>query len=759
MPSNTLDRPRPRPGRLRRLHAGLLFVIVSALCGMLAAGVAMPAVGAAVMGGKAAEGTLDDLPAAFDQPAQSQRSEVQDVNDDVLAYFYDENRVYVTLDKIAPVMQQAQIAIEDHRFYEHGPLDAIGTLRAFLTNLVAGGVTQGGSTLTQQYVKMVQVEEANKAGDEAGVQAAQDDSYGRKIKELRYAISVEKTLSKDQILERYLNIAYYGDGAYGVEAAAEHYFGTTAAKLTLAQATMLAGLVQNPTAYNPVQHETAGIQRRNVVINRMAELGVVTKAQAKKAIATEFREKKVTSKVNGCQGTDYPFVCDYVYRSLEQTPSLGDSVEDRQEAIKRGGLVIKTKFDPDTQDKIQRSVSTVAGPIDPVIAAMSMIEPGTGLVVAMAQSRPTMGDSTKKGQTYWNYNVTPDMGGAQGFQAGSTFKAFTAAAALEQGIPLSKRYNARSTMDFTGRSFETCDGTSQVSSWRVSNSTGVNGTMDMNRAAEYSVNTYFVQLALDVGMCNVVQMAEKLGIESSTEDAPVSSYADKPSFTLGTLEVSPLSVAEAYATFASGGVHCDPIIVESITDSTGAKRDVPSGNCQRVISEDVANAMNSLLSSVMTKGTGQRVRTADGRPQAGKTGTIDSNAAVWFAGYTPQAAGVAMISIDNTRKPFLKGEAGSRASGLKGYVVPSTGLALEGSGSGDAGQEIWKPAMEAYLRGKAMQSFNAPPANLVNGRSSDYRNGMPDRRDGADQTAPGPDQTAPGPDQTTPEDADPDGPR
>jgi len=171
-----------------------------------------------------------------------------------------------------------------------------------------------------------------------------------------------------------------------------------------------------------------------------------------------------------------------------------------------------------------------------------------------------------------------------------------------------------------------------------------------------------------------------------------------------------------------------------------------------VISEDVANAMSSLLSSVMTKGTGQRVRTADGRPQAGKTGTIDSNAAVWFAGYTPQAAGVAMISIDNTRKPFLKGEAGSRASGLKGYVVPSTGLALEGSGSGDAGQEIWKPAMEAYLQGKAMQSFNAPPANLLNGRSSDYRNGMPERRGGADEAAPGPDQT-------TPEGADPDGPR
>ncbi len=755
MSTNTSDRSRPRPGRLRRLHAGLLFVVVSALCGVLAAGVAMPAVGAAVLGGKAAEGTLDDLPAAFDQPAQSQRSEVQDVNGDVLAYFYDENRVYVPLDEIAPVMQQAIISIEDHRFYEHGPLDAIGTLRALLTNVVAGGVTQGGSTLTQQYVKMVQIEEAKKAGDEAGIQAAQDDSYGRKLKELRYAISVEKTLSKDEILERYLNIAYYGDGAYGIEVAAHHYFDTTADELTLAQAAMLAGLVQNPTANNPVEHPKAALQRRNVVLNRMAELGVITEAKAAKAAKSKFNEKSVTGTTNGCQGTDYPFVCDYVYRSLEQTASLGDSVEQRQETIKRGGLVVKTKFDPDTQDEIQDAVSSVVGPTDPTIAAMDMIEPGTGLIVAMAQSRPEMGDNTEKGETYWNYSVSPEMGGAQGFQAGSTFKAFTAAAALEQGIPLSKRYNAARTMDFSGRSFESCDGSSQVSDWRVSNSTGVNGTMDMYRAAEYSVNTYFVQLALDAGMCNVVQMAEKLGVESSTKDAPVSSYADKPSFTLGTVEVSPLSVAEAYATFASGGVHCDPIILESITDSTGAERAVPSANCQRVISEDVANAMSSLLSSVMTKGTGRRVMTADGRPQAGKTGTIDSNAAVWFVGYTPQVAGAAMISIDNTRSPFVQGKNGYRSAGLKGYTVPSTGRALEGSGSGDAGQEIWKPAMQTYLQGKAMQSFNAPPAELVAGRSlSEWRNGLPDP-DGGDPTAPQNDED----DEDDEDEGTPNGPR
>jgi membrane peptidoglycan carboxypeptidase len=724
------------PKRLGSVAYSLvMFVIVSVLAGVLIAGPFVPFAGLAGVSSRAAASELDNLPAELATPAPPTRSKVLMGNGKTLAYFYSENRIPVKLSKIAPVMRQAQLAIEDHRFYEHGALDFKGTLRALIRNTTSDD-TQGGSSMTQQYVKMVQIEEAKKADDDAGVAAAQDDSYGRKIRELRHAISVEKTLSKDQILERYLNIAYYGDGAYGVEVAAQHYFGTSAAELTLPQAAMLAGLVQNPTANNPVQNPTAGLQRRNVVINRMAALDVITDAEAAKARKSKFNKKKITTTVNGCQGTDYPFLCDYVYRSLEQTASLGDTVETRQQAIKRGGLVIKTKIDPDTQDQTQKAVSKVVGPTDPVISAMDMIEPGTGLIVAMAQSRPVMGDDAEKGQTYWNYSVTPDMGGAQGFQAGSTFKAFTAAAALEQGIPLSKRYNAARTMDFSGRGFETCDGPSQVSgSWRVGNSTGVNGTMDMYRAAEYSVNTYFVQLALEVGMCNVTQMAEKLGIESSTKDAPVSSYDDKPSFTLGTLEVSPLSVAEAYATFASGGIHCDPIVLESITDSTGKAREVPSANCERVISEDVANAMNSLLSSVMTKGTGRRVLTSDGRPQAGKTGTIDSNAAVWFAGYTPQVAGAAMISIDNTRAPFLKGKASYRSTGLKGYAIPSTGQALEGSGSGDAGQEIWKPAMEAYLQGKSMQSFNAPPAGLVSGRdSTDLRNGMPGRE--ADEGTP-----------------------
>lgn len=697
------------------------FALVSVLCGLLIAGLAMPLVGAAAFGSKAAVGQLDNLPVAFDPPAQAQRSRILDANGKVLAYFYDENRVYVGFGKIAPVMRQAIVAIEDHRFYQHGPIDATGTLRAFLRNQAAGGVTQGGSSITQQYVKMVKVEEAKQRGDDEGVEAAQAGTYSRKIEELRYAISLERKLTKDQILERYLNIAYFGQGAYGVEAAAEYYFDTTAAKLTLPQAAMLAGLVQNPNVVNPVSDTSAAEDRRDVVVNRMLELNLISATAATKAKKQQFDADKVQTTRNGCLGTKYPFLCDYTYKTLAQTPSLGATSEEREKAVRRGGLTITTAIDPDTQDVAQKAVSKVVGPTDPLISVMDMVQPGTGLIVAMAQSRPVMGSDAKKGETFWNYSVSPELGGAQGFQAGSTFKAFTAAAALENGTPLSQQYNAQPTMNFSNASFDSCAGRTQVAGdFKVGNSTNANGPMNMYRAAQQSVNTYFVQLELATGMCPVTKMAEKLGVQSSTASAPISSYDDKPSFTLGTVEVNPLSMAEAYATFAAGGIHCKPIIVDEIKTSAGEDLAAPAANCSRVMSTGVANAMNSLLASVMTQGTGVRARTADGRPQAGKTGTIDSNQAVWFVGYTPEVAGAAMVSVDNTRRPFLRDEPGYRPNGVKNYQVPSTGLLLEGSGSGDAGQEIWKPVMQKYLAGKPKTAFEQPPAELVQRAPTPY---------------------------------------
>lgn len=701
-----------------------MFAIVSVLAGVLVAGLFVPYAGLAGMGSKAAADELNSLPTELATPTPPTRSTVYMANGKVLAYFYDENRIPVALDKIAPVMRQAQLAIEDHRYYEHGALDVKGTLRALVRNSTTEG-TQGGSSITQQYVKMVQIEACQTRGLSASkarkcVEDARAPTLERKVRELRYAIALEKRLTKDQILSNYLNIAYYGSGTYGVEAAARHYYNTSAAKLTLPQAAMLAGLVQNPDSNNPLNNKAAALDRRDVVINRMAELGLVTPAQVKAAKAQGFSAKAVKPIIKGCQGTRYPFLCQYVQKTLEQAPSLGDNVTERDNMLNRGGLKIYTAIDPKTQDLAQKKVSAFVGPKDPLISTMNMIQPGTGLIVASAQSRPKMG--TKKGQTYWNLSAPTGMGGNQGYQAGSTFKAFTLAAALEKGIPISKKFNAKSPMNFSGRSFDTCSGRKQVyGDWKVKNSVrGYDRRIGMTKAAEFSVNTYFIQLELATGMCGVTKMAQKTGVKLGAQlgEKPrqLSYYEDKPSFTLGTAEVAPLSMAEAYATFASGGIHCNPIIVSKIVDRKGKELKAPDGNCKRVMDSDVADGVNKVLKSVIKKGTGTRALVRDGRDQAGKTGTIDSAEAVWFAGYTPKIAGVAMISIDNQMKPFRKGKAGFRKNGVTGYRVPSSDRVLEGSGSGDSGQYIWKPVMQEYFKRIPRTKFDEPPAKIRAGK-------------------------------------------
>ena len=289
-----------------------------------------------------------------------------------------------------------------------------------------------------------------------------------------------------------------------------------------------------------------------------------------------------------------------------------------------------------------------------------------------------MGSDAKKGQTYWNLAADPAMGGIQGYQAGSTFKVFTLAAALEKGIPISKKFHAKSPFNFTGRRYQSCHGRERIwDHWVVKNSVGHSKTIGMMEAAQWSVNTYFIQLELATGMCRVTKMAERAGVKVGARIGQppldiVKWYQNKPSFTLGTVEVSPLSMAEAYATFAARGIHCDPIIVSKITTRDGKNLAVPDANCRRVVDKDVADGVNKVLKSVVDKGTGKRAKIYDGRDIAGKTGTINSNEAVWFAGYTPEIAGVAMISVDNTKKPFVKKRQGLlpavRREGLSGAL-------------------------------------------------------------------------------------------
>ncbi len=704
----------PRPGS--RAQALLSLLVVSILIGVLTTGLIMPGVGVATTTARGIADGLGELPAELETPPQAERSTLLMADGSRLATFYEENRIYVPLSEIAPVMQQAQMAIEDHRFYEHGPIDVVGTIRAFLRNS-AGGTTQGGSSITQQYVKMVQIENALARGDEEGVTEAQEKSYARKVQEMRYAIALEQRLSKDEILERYLNIAYYGDGAYGVEAAARHYFDKSAKDLDLAEAAMLAGVVQSPDTFNPRLRTDAATERRNVVLDRIADLHPDMAEQAREAKQVEFDVDKVSATRNGCAASEYPFVCEYARHELLASPALGETVEDRRAMLDRGGLTIRTSVDPSVQSATQDSVNTVIAPEDPALGTMVMVQPGTGQIQAMAQSRYAMGSND--GETFYNYNASGAMGGAEGYQAGSTFKIFTLAAAMEKGIPMNKSYPANSPMSFQGTRFQNCDGSFVLREpWTVSNSTRSAPSMDLQTATNWSVNTYFVQLIRDAGICNATTMAQKTGVEMATGQDIVEQMSGTPSFVLGVAEVTPVSMAEAMATFAAGGIHCDAHVVSAITTADGKPLATPDGNCQRTVDELTAAKTNQILMGVSTDGTGRPARVDGYTAQTGKTGTTDSNQAVWFVGYTPELAGVSMIAIDKTN-PYWN----TRRKSLKGIRLPASGTSLTGSGSGDAGR-IYKAAMAAGLEGKPDTQFGDPKPEFQAGEMQALPEGL-----------------------------------
>ncbi len=694
----------------KRLYSIMMFFVVAILAGLLAAGLIVPIAGMATGAGTAAVKGLDSLPTELATPAQSERSRLLNADGSVLAYFYDENRIYESLDKISKTMQEAQVAIEDHRFYEHGAMDLQGTLRALVST--SQGNTQGGSSLTQQYVRLVQVENAEENNDAAAKAAATENTMARKIRELRYAIAVEKKFSKDEILERYLNIAYYGDGAYGVEAAARHYFGVSAAKLNLPQSAMLAGLVRNPVATNPVKFEKLAIERRNNVLDRMLELKIITSEEAADAKATKFDQKKVKDYRKGCANSKFPFVCDYALEVLkQQATDLGNTETERLQAVYRGGLTITTQIDPKAQQQAQKVIARQVSPKDPAIAVITMMEPKTGLIRAMAQSRPVMG--SKSGQTYYNYAVGRSMNGSDGFQGGSTFKVFVAAAALDAGYGTGVGFHVSASKNYQGQTFSSCNGGVKVTKrWEV-NGPEV-GYYNLLNGTSQSVNNYYVPLEQKVGLCPVTKMAKKVGLQLASGKDVVEEFNTIPSFTLGAAEITPLSMVTAYGTFANRGVRCNPMIIKSITTKDGTKLDVPSAGCKQVISEDVADAVNKVFQGPFANGT-LRYAKIPGYTLAGKTGTVPGNKAEWSVGYTPDLVAAAVISYDNN--PKFKKYWKQHRGFLRSIRLPKSGTYLTGYGA-DAGQKMLKPAMQNALADiSEHNSFVNPSQSVLNGET------------------------------------------
>ncbi|WP_086828311.1 transglycosylase domain-containing protein [Streptomyces sp. NRRL B-24572] len=636
-------------GGLTGTQQAAKFLGVSVLAGTVLAGIALPAAGAL---GLAAKGTVegfDEIPSNLKTPPLSQRTTILDAEGGLIATVYSRDRKVVPIDKISPYMQKAIVAIEDGRFYEHGAIDLKGVLRAINKNAQSGGVSEGASTLTQQYVKNVFVEEAG--DDPEKVAQATQQTIGRKVRELKFAIQVEEELGKKKILENYLNITFFGQQAYGIEAASQRYFSKHAADLDLGEAAMMAGLVQSPSRYDPINDIQEATKRRNMVLQRMADVKDISQAEADAAKAKPIKLRVKTPK-NGCitavDGAG--FFCDYVRKTILNDPTFGKTAEERTKLWNLGGLTIRTTLDPRAQAAANEAAIAKVNKDDPVAASVVQVQPKTGRILSMGQSRP-YGLDQKQHQTTLNLAVGSKMGGTTyGFQVGSTFKPITAAAALEKGISPATSFNDPAQINMNESQYTRCDGKpAGYANWEVNNEMkSEKGVFDMTSALGKSINTYFAKLEQMAGLCETLTMAKNVGYEREL-GKPLKQI---PSATLGSAESTPLDMASVYATFANRGIYCTPIAIESIKAANGDKLNVPQTKCTRAMSDRTADTINQMLKGVVEDGTGTRAGLSD-RDNAGKTGTTNDRKDAWFVGYTPNLSTAVWVGDDVGEKKSM----------------------------------------------------------------------------------------------------------
>ncbi|MFF2326707.1 MULTISPECIES: transglycosylase domain-containing protein [unclassified Streptomyces] len=707
--------PKKRTGGgLTTTQQAAKFLGVAALSGVVLAGIALPAAGALGLATKGTVEGFDEIPANLQTPPLSQRTTILDSKGGMIASVYSRDRTVVKLKDISPYMQKAIVAIEDARFYEHGAVDLKGILRALNRNVQSGGTAQGASTLTQQYVKNVFIEEAGDDPDK--VAQATQQTMGRKIQELKYAIQVEEKLGKKRILTNYLNITFFGQQAYGVEAASQRYFSKSAKNLTLDEAALLAGLVQSPSRYDPVNDPAEATKRRNTVLQRMADVGDVSQAEADKAKANPIK-LKVKKPKNGCitAVSGAGFFCDYVRHVFLSDPVFGKTKEDRAKIWNQGGLTIRTTLDPQSQQSVQSSIKTHVYKTDKVATAVTLVQPGTGKIMGMGQSKPY---GFGPDETQYNYSVNKSMGGSNyGFPTGSTFKPFLAAAAIEGGKPATQVYPSPYEMDYpdTVRSCGNPWVNDGVPKYHLENESETEkGPYALKQAMEKSVNTYFVQMLQDIGMCPVSKMTDKLGVVQGDG----TKLPQNPStLTLGSNGLSPLTMASAYAAFANRGTYCTPIAIESVSTADGTSLPVPKTSCSQAMSQTTADTINTLLRGVVDSGTGQQAG-LQSRDNAGKTGTTDARKNAWFVGYTPNMSGAVWV--------------GSPSQKVEMEHITIGGVYKDKVYGGEVPGPIWRDAMTGALNG-----VDAPAFNTVN---------IPDRQehDDEDEGQPGPGGKKPG---------------
>ncbi|HSN37737.1 MAG TPA: transglycosylase domain-containing protein [Arthrobacter sp.] len=656
--------------RLAKAVLGVLaYLTASALCGALAAGLLVPAVAGAGISVRESIVFFSELPADLTVDTPSQSTKVLTSDGQTIATFYAENRVKVGLDQMSPYIKDAIVSIEDRRFHEHAGIDTQGIFRALAANLTRGG-RQGASTLTQQYVTNILNESLVSADKGDRIVLNGQKSIGDKLREMRLALELEKKYTKDQILEGYLNIVFFSRDAYGIEAAARHFFSTTARDLTLPQAALLAGMVNSPSFYNPAVYPNNAIARRNHVLAAMLELGRISPAEHDAAVATGVELNIIPGK-QGCAGAEMaPYFCDYVSHLVLNNPAYGVDLAARVRKLFRGGLTITTTLDSRLQLAAQAQVDATAGANpDKWGASLVTIGPGNGKILAMAQNTVFLPEDGKF-DTQLNFNVDSkdargnDLNGAGGFQPGSTMKPFTLAQWLKEGKSLADTVDAsRRTypLDFKWKSscgkvlgaYNTKEKNRGAADDLQNNDAGYYRKMRVDYGLYNSINTATFAEAAQLDFCGIQKTVDALGIHSGLDNAKVDMH--QLGNLLGAIGVAPLVLANAFATFANDGTYCEPVAIVEVKDARGQLLPAQTKSCRDAISPHVARGVNSVLQDVLKKGSGVYIKPKVHTrfPVAAKTGTSNTNGATWVVGYTSGLATASFFgdALEGQKRP------------------------------------------------------------------------------------------------------------
>ena len=709
--------PKKKSMTIRRaLSLVLAYIVLCVTGGVVASLLFVPAVFGANTVAKAVIPSLQVEGIDFDVTSLPQQSRMYASDGSLIATFYSQNRVVVPIKDVSEYMQKAIVAREDRRFFEHSGVDVQGVMRAFIQTYVLKRDMQGGSSLTQQYVKNVLMVQAREDNDPIAEYHAQESTIARKLREMLIAVQMEKMYSKPEILQGYLNIAQFGsNNLYGVETAAQRYFNVHAKDLNLVQSATIAAITKNPAGLDPSipENQEDSENERNIVLKLMLDQGLIEQAEYDEAVNIPLVDTLNIQSVNqGCQSAgNAAFFCSYVTTKILNSEEFGETEADRQKLLNEGGLDIYTTMDVNANNAAMQAANDTipasdSSGLEVMIAA---IKPGTGEVLGFGINRTydaTDAAASDQTKTSMNYMVDQVDGGGWGVQVGSTWKPINMVAWMQQGRSINE--SLRTSTSYPLSNFNCGNYTFANTNWKVENSGG--GTVNPETPLQgliRSHNTTQASMASQIGLCAIADAATALGYHNAPSSAMdvYSSNSFNAPMTIGAVQASPLTMANVYATLGANGVACTPIAMTRVTDKNGDEIDVPQADCHQAIDPEIAQTTAYALNQGVVTAGGEAATTQldNGRKTFAKTGT-NENTYMLTAGFVPNVVS-AFVAVGDAQDPTHNTFDNKTINGV--YRSEWFGMYIA--------TPAWKQFMNTYLN-----AINAPIDNNYGNLAQKY---------------------------------------